>query len=153
MCEEQNNVSAANTPSTGQAVQPLNEVNEKQKQYYLEQARRLCPTVSLDGPEGARLWALFRKTKRIINMLTCFDRAWEDGLPEIQKACLHFLTLDNISHKERRKVLEKWSDWSVFLIEVSQYRSFTTQMLQYYYDQLHELESLVGHELSETPDF
>lgn len=73
MNQEQNNISVDATLNSQQvAEQPLNEISEKQKQYYLEQVRLLCPTVSAESSETLRLWALLRKTKRIINMLTYF---------------------------------------------------------------------------------
>lgn len=153
MNPEQNNISIDVTLNSKQAAeQPLNEVSEKQKQYYLEQVRLLCPTVSAESSETLRLWALLRKTKRIINMLTYFDRAWEDGMPEIQKACLTFLITDNIPKKERLKAVEKWGNWTEFLVGASRYRGFITQILQYYHRQLHDLERLVGREPSETPE-
>lgn len=153
MKEEQNNLPVCDTSSNQQvAKQSQTEVNEKQKQYYLEQVRLLCPTVSPESSEALRLWALLRKTKRIINMLTYFNRPWEDGMPEIQKACLTFLTTDNIPKKERLLTVEKWGNWAEFLVGASRHRSFITQILQYYHRQLHDLERLVGREPSETPD-
>lgn len=153
MNQEQNNLPVVVASSDQQVVeQSQNEFREKQKQYYLEQVKLLCPTVSTEGKEELRLWALLQKTKRIIKMLTHFDRSWENGMPEIQKACLYFLTTDDVPRKERVRILEKWSDWSVFLIGASHHRSFITQMLQCYYRQLHDLERLVGREPSETPD-
>lgn len=153
MSQEQNNVSLDATLNLQQvAEQPVNEFREKQKQYYLEQARLLCPTVPAESSEKYRLGTLLHKTKRIINMLTYFDRAWEDGMPEIQKACLTFLVTDNIPKKERLKVVEKWGNWTEFLVGASRYRSFITQILQYYHRQLHDLERLVGREPSEIPE-
>lgn len=153
MNQEQNNVPVGGELNNHQVVeQSLNEVSEKQKQYYLEQVRLLCPTVSPNSSETLRLWALLRKTKRIINMLTYFDRSWEDGMPEIQKACLTFLTTDNIPKKERLQTVEKWGNWTEFLVGASRYRGFVTQILQYYHRQLHDLERLVGREPSVNPD-
>ena len=153
MNQEQNNVPVVDASSNQLVVeQSQNEVSEKQKQYYLEQVRLLCPTVSPDSSETLRLWTLLRKTKRIINMLTYFDRSWEDGMPEIQKACLTFLITDNIPKKERQQTIEKWGNWTEFLVGASRYRSFVTQMLQYYHRQLHDLERLVGREPSVSPD-
>lgn len=153
MNKEQNNVAFNGELNNQQVVnQHQNEGSEKQKQYYLEQGRLLCPTISPDSSETLRLWALLRKTKRIINMLTYFDRSWEDGMPEIQKACLTFLTTDNIPKKERLQTIEKWGNWTEFLVGASRYRGFVTQILQYYHRQLHDLEQLLGRESSETPD-
>lgn len=153
MCENANNVPVGVTSNIQQVVeQPLYEVSQKQKQYYLEQVRLLCPTVSSESSEALRLWALLRKTKRIINMLTYFDRPWEDGMPEVQKACLTFLVTDNIPKKERLKTIEKWGNWTEFLVGASRYRGFMTQILQYYHRQLHDLERLVGREPSPTPN-
>lgn len=153
MCEQQNNVPVGVTSSTKQVVEhPWYKDKQTLKRYYLEQVRLLCPTVSPESSEALRLWALLRKTKRIINMLTYFDRPWEDGMPEIQKACLTFLITDNIPKKERLQTIEKWGNWTEFLVGASRYRSFITQVLQYYHRQLHDLERLVGCEPSESPN-
>lgn len=153
MNQEQNNIPVNTKLSSRQvAEQSPNGVSEKQKQYYLEQVRLLCPTISTESPEAQRLWTLLRKTKCIIKMLTHFDRSWEKGMPEIQKACLYFLTMDNVPRKERMETLERWAEWSVFLVGASRHRSLIGQMLQHYYFQLHDLERLVGREASETPE-
>ena len=145
MNQEQNNVPVDGELNNHQVVElSQNEISEKQKQYYLEQVRLLCPTISPESSEALRLWALLRKTKRIINMLTFFDRSWEDGMPEIQKACLMFLTTDNIPKKERLQTIEKWGNWTEFLVGASRYHGFVAQILQYYHRQLHDLERLVG---------
>ena len=73
-------------------------------------------------------------------------------MPEIQKACLTFLTTDNIPKKERLQTVEKWGNWTDFLVGASRYRGFVTQILQYSHRQLHDLERLVGRELSVNPD-
>lgn len=153
MCENANNVPVGVTSNIQQVVeQPRNEVSEKQKQYYLEQVRLLCPAVSPERSEASRLWLLLRKTKRIINMLTYFDRPWEDGMPEVQKACLTFLTAENIPKKERLKTIEKWGNWTGFLVGASRHHDFMAQLLQCYHRQLHDLECLVGREPSENPN-
>ena len=75
MCENTNNVPVGDTPNTKQVGKSSQyEVDQKQKQYYLEQVQLLCPTVSPESTEKFRLGMLLRKTKRIINMLTYFDR-------------------------------------------------------------------------------
>ncbi len=154
MCENTNNVPVGDTPNTKQVGRSSQyEVDQQQKQYYLEQVRLLCPTVSPESTENFRLGMLLRKTKRIIKMLTYFDRSWEDGMPQIQKACLTFLTTDNIPRKERMQTIEKWGNWMEFLVGASRYRDFIIQILQFYYRQLHDLERLVGKESSETPEF
>lgn len=153
MCEQQNDAPVGDTSNTKQAAnQPQRMENQALKQYYLEQVRLLCPTVSPQSSETLRLWALLRKTKRIINMLTFFDRSWEDGMPEIQKACLYFLKADKVPEKERMQTIEKWCNWTNYLVGASRHQGFVTQILQHYHRQLHDLERLVGRTPSPTPD-
>lgn len=153
MCEQQNNVPVGDTSNAQPVVeQPLCGVSQSLKQYYLEQARLLCPAVTPESPETLRLEVLLRKTKRIINVLSHFNRSWEDGMPEIQKACLHYLATDNISRKERLLMAEKWGDWACYLVGPSRHRGFVIGILQNYHCQLHDLEQLLGGEPTPLPN-
>lgn len=129
---------------------PNLEEKENLKQFYLTQSRRLCPTVSVDRSELQRLGALHHKIKHFIKALTNLDRSWENGMPEMQKACLHFFSLQNSSRTECQKIFEEWAKWSNFLISASCYRGFVSQMLQDYQRQLRDLEKLLGGKPSET---
>lgn len=52
MCENTNNVPVGDTPNTKQVGKSSQyEVDQKQKQYYLEQVQLLCPTVSPESTE------------------------------------------------------------------------------------------------------
>ena len=152
MCKELNNVPVAVIASNGQVEPPRDGVNQSLKTYYLEQVRMLCPTTSPESPENQRLWVLLNKTKRIVSMLTLFDRQWEDGMPEMQKACLAFVVNDGLPRKERQQTADKWAEWTGFLVKAAHQRSFISQILQHYHRQLHDLERLVGREPSPFPE-
>ena len=140
MHEEQNNAPVKTVQSNRQEANfPNLEEKENLKQFYLTQSRRLCPTVSVDRSELQRLGAL-----------TNLDRSWENGMPEMQKACLHFFSLQNSPRTECQKIFEEWAKWSNFLISASCYRGFVSQMLQDYQRQLRDLEKLLGGKPSET---
>lgn len=126
------------------ATHPNSEWREKLKQCYLEEARLLCPTLSLDSPEGQRLGMLHRKIKRILKVLTNFDRLWEKGLGEIEKACLHYLITQDIPRTGRKEIFEEFSTWFDFLVNAAFNRSFVTQLVQDYCHQLHDLEYLLS---------
>ena len=150
MTKKENNVPVANLTSTGQAEQ--RQKDEKLKQYYLEQAQFLYSPSSTGKSENAQLETLLRKTKQIINMLMYFNRPWEDDLPELQKACLHFMAESTISQKERQRTSEKWGEWTLFLIRASRYHGLLTRVLEFYQHQRCDLEYLTGRnalELSE----
>ena len=97
-----------------------------------------------------RLGALHHKIKHFIKALTNLDRSWENGMPEMQKACLHFFSLQNSPRTECQKIFEEWAKWSNFLISASCYHGFVSQMLQDYQRQLRDLEKLLGGKPSET---
>ena len=137
MHEEQNNAPVKTVQSNRQEANfPNLEEKENLKQFYLTQSRRLCPTVSVDRSELQRLGALHHKIKHFIKALTNLDRSWENGMPEMQKACLHFFSLQNSPRTECQKIFEEWAKWSNFLISASCYRGFVSQMLQDYQRQL-----------------
>ena len=107
MHEEQNNAPVKTVQSNRQEANfPNLEEKENLKQFYLTQSRRLCPTVSVDRSELQRLGALHHKIKHFIKALTNLDRSWENGMPEMQKACLHFFTLQNSPRTECQKIFE-----------------------------------------------
>jgi len=145
MHEEQNNAPVKTIRSNRQeADSPNPEEKEKLKQFYLAQSLRLCPTVSADRSETQRLGALHHKIKHFIKALTNLDRPWENGMPEMQKACLHFLALQNSPRAECQKIFEEWTKWSDFLVAASFHRGFISQILQDYHRQLRDLEKLMG---------
>lgn len=151
MHEEQNNAPVKTVRSNRQEANfPNLEEKENLKQFYLAQSRRLCPTVSVDRSESQRLGALHHKIKHFIKALTNLNRSWENGMPEMQKACLHFFSLQNSPRTECQNIFEEWAKWSNFLISASCYRGFVSQMLQDYQRQLRDLEKLLGGKPSET---
>lgn len=153
MHEEQNNAPVKAVQGNRQEVDFSNpEEKEKLKQFYLTQSRRLCPTVSVERPESQRLAALHHKIKHFIKALTNLDRPWENGMPEMQKACRHFFALQNSPRAECQKMFEEWTKWSDFLIMASSHRSFISQILQDYHRQLRDLEKLLGGKPSESAE-
>lgn len=144
--QEQKNVAVdAAAPTDPQVLpRPRFGAKEELKQFYLEQSRRLCPTTSVDSPESQRLGVLRRRLMQIIKTLKYFDRPWESGAPEVQKACLHYLTAEGVPRGERLKAIEEWMAWTNFLIGASHYRSFISQLLQDYFYQLTELERIMS---------
>lgn len=153
MSNEENGVPFENITNTHpEAEQLFSEVIERKKQYYLEQSRQLCPEVSPESAETTRLHALIQKTKQIIQMLSCFNRSWNNGMPEIQRACVTFFVSDNISRKERFRCAEKWSQWMEFFLTASRHRNLITGLLYSYYCQLRDLQRLVGKEPTPIPE-
>ena len=137
MHEEQNNAPVKTVRSNRQEANfPNLEEKENLKQFYLA--------------ESQRLGALHHKIKHFIKALTNLDRSWENGMPEMQKACLHFFSLQNSPRTECQKIFEEWAKWSNFLISASCYHGFVSQMLQDYQRQLRDLEKLLGGKPSET---
>lgn len=153
MHEEQSSAPVKAVRSNRQEADfPNPEEKENQKQYYLAQSRRLCPTISPDRPESQRLGALHHKIKHFIKALTNFDRQWENGMPELQKACQHFFSIQTSPRAECQKLFEEWAKWSDFLIIASFHRGYVTQILQDYHHQLRDLEKLLDGKPSETPE-
>ena len=153
MHEEQNNVPVKTVQGNRQEADfPNPEEKENLKQFYLAQSRRLCPTVSDNRSELQRLGALHHKFKHFIKALTNLDRSWENGMPEMQKSCLHFLTVPNSPRAECQKIFKEWTKWSDFLITASFHRGFISQILQDYHRQLRDLEKLMGGKPSESPE-
>ncbi len=131
---------------------PCSEEREKQKQYYLEQARQLCPYVPTDATDTDRLDLLHCRLKQNVKALKYFDRTWENGMPQVQRACLYYLTVEKVPPKLRRRALEEWAGWSEFLVGVAHWRSFLGQVLNDSIYQLQELEEFLSGTAPESND-
>lgn len=75
-------------------------------------------------------------------MLTLFEHSWTEEMPVMQKACLSYLTMENIPRKERQELIDAWADWTDFQFKLARYRGLLTQFLQYHHRVRQELESL-----------
>lgn len=145
MNQEQNNISV-NTVTDNQqtAEQLLCDENQKLREYYLRQLRLMCPTMSTDKSDNARLAILKQRTTRLVEMLTLFEHSWTEEVPVLQKACLSYLAVDTVPRKERQQVIEAWAGWSDFQFRLARYRGLLTQFVQYHHRIWQELESLLN---------
>lgn len=145
MCKEPNNVPVGVTSNTQQVVeQPQNEENQALKEYYLRLLRLMYPTMPTDKPDNTNLVILRKRTARLVEMLTLFDRSWTETMPVIQKACLLYMTTENIPKKERERIVDAWGDWTTFLFEISRYRGLLAQFRQYHHRQMQDFEKLLN---------
>lgn len=149
MCEKQSNapLEAAQTNRPVLTL-PNPEEKEKLKQSYLTLSRRLHLNISADCPETTRLWMLHRKIKQFVKTLTVLDRPWQNGMPELQKSFLNSMISSNLPRPDRQKLQDEWIKFSEFLLAASFYRGYISQMLQYFYRQLNDIENILGY----TPD-
>lgn len=145
MNQEQNNVSVdAITDNRPTAEQSLHNENQEFREYYLRQLRLMCPTMSTDKSDNARLGILKQRTARLIEMLTLFEHSWTEEVPVLQKACLSYLAIDTVPRKERQQIIEAWAGWSDFHFRLARYRGLLAQFLQYQHRMWDELESLLS---------
>ena len=143
MNQEQNNVPVVVTSDNQQVVgQPLPYENQEVREYYLRQLRLMCPTIATDISDNAQLAILKKRTGRLVEMLTLFEHSWTEEMPVMQKACLSYLTMENIPRKERQELIDAWADWTDFQFKLARYRGLLTQFLQYHHRVRQELESL-----------
>lgn len=145
MNQEQNNISVNavtdNQQTTGQS---LHDEKQDLREYYLRQLRLMCPTMSTDKSDNARLAILKQRTTRLVEMLTLFEHSWTEEVPVLQKACLSYLAVDTVPRKERQQVIEAWAGLSDFLFRLARYRGLLSQFLQYHHRIVQELESLLN---------
>lgn len=134
------------------------QTKEKLKQYYLQQARMLCPNLSADSPDEQCLWRLYNKLKRTVKALANFDRTWETGMREIEKACLYYLITQEITRADRQEIIKEFSTWIDFVVNASFNRNIISQTIQHYCRQIRNLEyyygcksALTGEEEEEDP--
>lgn len=143
MKEEQNNVPVSDVLNNPQvADQSQNEENQAIREYYLHQLRLMCPTMTTDKSDNARLAILKHRTDRLIEMLTLFEHSWTEEIPVIQKACLSYLAMEIVPKKERQQVVDAWAGWSDFQFKLARYRGLLTRFLQYHHRMKLEIESL-----------
>lgn len=126
--------------------------NQVLKEYYLFLLRQMCPTISDGKSDDERFAILQKRTSRLIEMLTLFDRSYTDEIPVLQKAILQHIATEGVPKKECQQMIESWGNWTNFLFEISRYRGLFSQFLQYQHRQLHNLEHLSGGDSSTTSD-
>lgn len=118
--------------------------NQILREHYLLLLRQMCPTMSEDKSDKARLAILKQRTGRLVEMLTLFEHSWTEEVPVLQKACLTYLATESIPRKERQQIIEAWAGWSDFQFKLARYRGLLTQFLQYHHRIGHELENLLN---------
>ena len=120
--------------------------NETLREHYLLLLRQMCPTMSEDKSDNARLAILKQRTARLIEMLTLFEHSWTEEVPVLQKAVLQYLATEGTPKKERQRIIDAWASWSDFQFKLARYRGLLTQFLQYHHRIEQELESLQNKE-------
>ena len=151
MNTEQTNVAIDATVSNQQlAEQPLQDEKQESRKYYLRLARQMCPRMEVNQSDIASLCTLKRRTGQFVEMLALFERSWVDEIPVLQKACMTYLSLDNIPRKERQQVIDAWSKWSDFQFRLSRYRRLITLYMEYNQNVRNELKMLVSPAKIET---
>ena len=80
--------------------------NENLKQFYLQLALMLCPSVTPESTENETLRILYTRIKKIRRMLALLDNyPWTDTAPLLTKACGFVLIEPNsMSQKDKRKL-------------------------------------------------
>lgn len=130
----------------------MNMENKPLKEHYLQLLPLMCPTLPEDKPDNTKLVILQKRTSRLVEMLSLFDRSYTDEIPFLQKAILQYIATEGVPKKERQQIIESWGNWTAFLFEISRYRGLLSQFLQYHHRQLHDLEHLLGSDSSEASD-
>lgn len=124
--------------------------NETLREHYLLLVRQMCPTMSEDKTDYKKLVTLQKRTLRLIEMLTLFERSWTEEIPVIQKAILQYLAIEGTPKKERQQVIDAWTGWSEFQFKLTPHHELLTQFLQYQHHIRQNLESLLSSEDTET---
>lgn len=126
---------------------------ETLKEHYLQLLRLMCPTMSEDKPDNAKLVILQKRTSRLIEMLTLFEHSWTEETPVIQKAVLQYLATEGTPKKERQRIIDAWAGWSDFQFKLARYRGLLSQFLQYHHRIGQELENLhYSNNAEESPE-
>lgn len=127
--------------------------NKTLREYYQHQLRLMCPTITTDKSDNARLAILKQRTDRLVEMLTLFEHSWTEEIPVIQKAVLQYLATEGTSKKERQRIIDAWAGWSDFQFKLARYRGLLIQFLQYHHRIGQELESLhYSNNAEESPE-
>lgn len=144
------NVRIASSQQSELSHQLLDE--QEMKQFYLNEARMMCPTATEDRTEKARLEILQVRIKRLIKMFTDLRNfQWNEGVRQMQIGYGIYMMEHNIASKERRKANDAWAQRLAAIIGMQGYNDLINHMLIHYIRQSKDLDQLLAAISAGTP--
>lgn len=124
---------------------PFRKLNEREmKQFYLNEARMMCPTATEDRTEKARLEILQVRVKRLIKMFTDLRNfQWGEGIRQMQIGYGIYMMEHSVSSKERRNVNDEWARRLASIVGMQGYNDLVNHMLVHYTCQNKDLDKLL----------
>ncbi len=120
--------------------------DEKLRQFFLEEARRLCPATNTDCTEYSKLHTLSRRLKRMERLFTLFyTHGWGEIYPDVQRAFSFYMLEGFIPKKERVRLIDLLAKEISFITQAAQYNDFITFLMQYYSSQVADIDRLINN--------
>ncbi len=125
---------------------PFQVLNEREmRQFYLNEARMMCPTATEARSEKARLEILQVRVRRLIKMFTDLHNfQWNEGVRQMQIGYGIYMMEHSISSKERRNVNDAWAQRLSAIVGMQSYNDLVNHMLMHYTRQGRDLEQLLA---------
>lgn len=125
-------------------VASMTPADAKLREFFLEEARLLCPATHVHCSEYSKMYALYKRLKRIVRLFTLlYDHNWGAFFPDMQKAFGFYLIEGHASKKERLRIVEELADEISFVTQAAQFNDFITILLEHYRKQLSDIERLL----------
>ena len=120
--------------------------DEKLRQFFLEEARRLCPATNTDCTEYSKLHTLSRRLKRMERLFTLFyTHGWGEIYQDVQRAFSFYMLEGFIPKKERVRLIDLLAKEISFITQAAQYNDFITFLMQYYSSQVADIDRLINN--------
>lgn len=114
------------------------------KQFFLEEARLLCPASNTNCSEYSKLYALYKRLKRTVKLFNLlYDHNWGEIFPDIQRAFGFYLLEGYASKKERLRIIDLLAKEIGFVTQAAQFNDFITILHQFYVNQLEDMERML----------
>ncbi len=116
-------------------------LTEEQLNFYLEEARTMCPSAVEGLSEHRTLSILHGRLRRIVRLLTLIQEdTRSNDLHHIQRACGYYLVQDSVPRPERISFNKRLSNHIDICNQLTGERDIAGYTLDYFTRQLHDLE-------------
>lgn len=114
------------------------------KQFFLEEARMLCPATHVNCSEYSKMYALYKRLKRMVRLFNLlYEHNWGEFFPDAQRAFGFYLLEGYASKKERLRIVELMAKETGFVTQTAQFNDFITILQQFYAQQLSDMERML----------
>lgn len=125
-------------------VPSMTPADARLKQFFLEEARMLCPATNIHCSEYSKMYALSKRLGRMVQLFTLlYEHNWGEIYPDVQKAFGLYVIEGYASKKERMRYIEQLAKEVSFITQAAQLNDFMGILLQHYRKQLSDLEYIL----------